>query len=124
MASSAHNRSLLARASAVLTTSEVAATRIDLNECRGSEVSVDIDFTLGMLTNGIFRFYVSMDGTTYVPFDMNGAAAVSYTLTATATRAVTIRAPGWKYFRLTVQGTGTVTDSLADITYRYLRRGT
>lgn len=122
MANSAPNKSLAARASAVLTTGEVAATRIDLNEAWGSEVSVQIAFTLGMLTNGIFRFYVSMDGTAYVPVDTVGGV-VSFTFTADTTRSVVIKAAGWKFMRVTVQGTGTVTNSLAALTYRYLRRG-
>jgi hypothetical protein len=123
MASSAPNRSLPARAAAILTTAEVAATRVDLNEAWGATVAVDVDFTIGSLTNVIVRFYVSTDGTTYFPLDISGAAGVSYTLTATGTRAVAVSAPGWKFFRATAQGTGTVTSSSLTINYRYLRRG-
>lgn len=123
MASNAPNRALAARASAVLTTGEVAATRIDLNECFNSQVSVQINFTLGMLTNVTIRYYVSMDGTTYVPVDTAGGGVVSHQLTADTTRVVTVSAPGWKFFRATAQGSGTVTNSLLALTYRYLRRG-
>lgn len=123
MASSNANRSIAARASVVLTTGEVAATRIDLNEASGSEVCVQIAFTLGMLTNGIFRYFVSMDGATYVPADTLNGGVVSHTFTADTTRTFVIRAPGWKFMRVSVQGTGTVTSSLAALTYRYLRRG-
>lgn len=123
MASSAPNRVLLARASVVLTTGEVAATRFDLNEAWGSRVTVDLDFTLGMLTNVIVRFYGSMDGTTYKPI-APGSAVMTETITANATRAYIIDGlVGWKFFRVSLQGTGTVTNSLAAVSYRYLRRG-
>ncbi len=123
MASSAPNKSLTARASAVLTTGEVAATRLDLNESYGSQVCVDISFTLGMLTNVTLRYFVSMDGVTYVPFDITGGAVVSTVYTADGTRSVWVNAPGWKFFRVSAQGSGTVTSSLLALTYRYLRRG-
>lgn len=123
MASGAPNKNLAARASAILTTGEVAATRIDLNEAFNGRLTVSIDFTLGSLTNGIFRYYVSDDGTTYYPHETTGGGVVSHTLTADGTKSVTIDAPGWKWFRVTVQGTGTVTSSLAAVKYRYLQRG-
>jgi hypothetical protein len=123
MASGAPNQLLAARASAVLTTGEVAATRIDLNDCHLSEVSVLIDFTVGMLTNVIVRTYVSMDGSTYYPVETLGGGVVSYTLTADGTKVAVVRAPGWKWFRATAQGSGTVTSSLLALTYRFLKRG-
>lgn len=123
MASQAPNKSLAARAAAILTTGEVAATALDLNEAWGSRVSVFLDFTIGSLTNVVVRFYVSMDGTTYYPIAA-GSAVMTETVSATATRAY---APeglvGWKWFRVSLQGTGTVTSSTATLTYRYLRRG-
>jgi hypothetical protein len=124
MASSGPNRALLARASAVLTTGEVAATRIDLNEAWGGRVVVDLDFTIGSLTNVIVRFYGSMDGTTYKPIAADTGAVATETITATATRLYPMsNLTGVKFFRVSVQGTGTVTSSLCAITYRYLRRG-
>jgi hypothetical protein len=124
MASQAPNKSLAARAAAILTTGEVAATALDLNEAWGSHVSVFLDFTIGSLTNVIVRFYVSMDGTNYYPVSA-GSAVMTETVTATATRAYvpTGSLCGWKWFRASVQGTGTVTSSSATLTYRYLRRG-
>jgi hypothetical protein len=123
MASQAPNKVLAARAAAILTTGEVAATALDLNEAWGSHVTVQLDFTIGSLTNVIVRFYASMDGTTYVPIAA-ASALMTETVTATATR---IYAPpalvGWKFFRATLQGTGTVTSSSATLNYRYLRRG-
>lgn len=125
MASQAPNKSLAARAAAILTTGEVAGATLDLNEAWGSHVTYQLDFTLGSLTNVIVRFYVSMDGTTWVPVAGPTGALMTETITATATRAYTVNhLAGWKYFRATLQGTGTVTSSSATGTYRYLRRGT
>lgn len=126
MASNAPNKSLAARASAVLTTGEVAATRIDLNECWGGIVTVQADFTIGMLTNVILKFYASMDGTNYYAIQANVAAAAAEVATLTASGTPVFAMPslaGWKFFRVTAQGTGTVTNSLLALTYRYLRRG-
>lgn len=123
MASSAPNKSLVARAAAILTTGEVAATAFDLNKAWGSTVNVALDFTLGSLTNVIVRFYASADGTTYVPIS-DGTALLTETLTATATRVYAVPAlVGWKNFRVTLQGTGTTTSSSATVTYRWLQRG-
>jgi hypothetical protein len=123
MANSAANKAFVARSAAILTTGEVAASRLDLNLCWGGLVSVDVDFTLGSLTNGILRFYVSADGTTYKPIAIGGIVSTE-TITADATRAYIFPAlPGWKWFRATIQGTGTVTSSSATITYRRLAPG-
>lgn len=121
-ASASPNRALVGRAAAILTTGEVAGASLILNEAWGSELMVDLDFTLGSLTNVVLRFYASMDGTTWVPITDAGAA-VSQTLTATATKGIHIKAPGYRYFRMSAQGTGTVTSSSLAFTYRYLRRG-
>ncbi len=122
MASQAPNKVLAARAAAILTTAEVAGAALDLNEAWGSSVTVELSFTKGSLTNVIIQFYVSMDGTTYVPYAA-GSALMTETITANATRAYAVSAPGWKWFRATLTGTGTVTSSSATMNYRYLRRG-
>lgn len=124
MASSAPNKQLAARAASVLTTGEVAATALDMNKTWSSMVAVDFSFTLGSLTNGIIRFYTSHDGVTYKQIAVNGGTLMTETLTADATRSYAIPAlPGWKFFRATLQGTGTVTSSSGTITYRYLAAG-
>lgn len=123
MATSAPNRKVPARAAAILTTGEVAATRLDLNECWGSKCELQVDFTLGSLTNVTVKTYVSEDGVTYYEHRAPTGAAVTQTLTASATIAIPIEAPGWRFFRASVQGTGTTTSSSATLTYRYLRRG-
>ncbi|MGK3981318.1 hypothetical protein WMF38_57505 [Sorangium sp. So ce118] len=123
MASSASNKASIGRSAAILTTSEVAGSALDLNNAYQSQVCVDLSFTIGSLTNVIVRFYASMDGTTYDPV-YNGATAVTETLTASGERCYVIPPlAGWKYFRVSVQGTGTTTSSTANFTYRYLRRG-
>jgi hypothetical protein len=122
MASSAPNKSFVVRAAAILTTGEVAGASFDLNEAWGSEPTVQINFTLGSLTNGIFRAYVSMDGVTFVPLETSPGTTLR-TLTADGTVAIPIYAMGWKFLRISVQGTGTVTSSSAAVTLRYLKRG-
>ena len=124
MASSAPNRSQVARSAAILTTGEVAASAFDLNNAFNSQVTVDLSFTIGSLTNVIVRFYASMDGVTYDPIAVNGGTVMTETLTASAERCYVIPPlSGWKNFRISLQGTGTVTSSTANASYRYLRRG-
>lgn len=124
MASSAPNKAMIGRAAAILTTGEVAGAAFDLNNSWGSHVSVDLSFTIGSLTNIIVKAYASMDGTTYDPITDYSGAAWSRTETASVERCYSIPAvPGWKFFRVTVQGTGTVTSSTCTFTYRYLNRG-
>jgi hypothetical protein len=123
MASSAANRAFIARAAAILTTGEVAGTSFDLNEAHDSEVDVQLDFTVGSLTNGIFRFYVSVDGTNWYTHFGPSAAALTQTLTANGALSIPVSGKGWKFLRVSVQGTGTVTSSSATVTVRYLRRG-
>jgi hypothetical protein len=123
MASSAPNKSLSGRAAAILTTGEVAGASLDLNRAWASQVSVDLGFTIGSLTNVIVRFYVSTDGVTYDPIAPNGAV-MTETLTASAERCYLMPSlVGWKYFRVTLQGTGTLTSSTANFVYRYLSAG-
>lgn len=121
-----YKKALLGRASAVLTTGEVAGAALDLELAKDKRVTVDLSFTLGMLTNVTVRFYGSMDGTTY---DLLGDLAVPGTASVvlTADTAKMFLMPplmGVKWFRVSVQGSGTVTNSLCDFTYRYERRGT
>ncbi len=123
MASSAANKSFAARAAAILTTGEVAATSFDLNEAFASQATVQVDFTLGSLTNEVVRFYVSQDGTTFYTLYGPTGAVLTQTLTASATIAIPVQAVGWKFLRVSVQGTGTVTSSTTTITIKYLRRG-
>jgi hypothetical protein len=123
MASSAPNGSLVGRAAAILTTGEVAGAALDLNRTWGGHAVVDLSFTIGSLTNVIVRFYASLDGVTYKPIAVN-AAVIAETLTASAERAYVLpNMGGWKYLRVSVQGTGTVTSSSCAFTYRFQKRG-
>lgn len=124
MASSAPNKSFVGRAAAILTTGEVAGNAFDLNNAWASQVSVDFSFTKGSLTNVIVKFYASIDGSTYDPiYDAQGNQ-LTETLTADGERCYQVpMLPGWKWFRVSVQGTGTVTGSSAEFNYLYLRRG-
>lgn len=118
-----YTRSQVGRAAAILTTGEVAGTALDLSAAKDHIVTVNIDFTVGSLTNCAFRFYASMDGTTYDLIYLGGVAS-TVTLTGTDTIAVVIPAPaGYKFFRASAQGSGTVTSSSATITYRFDRPG-
>jgi hypothetical protein len=122
MASSNGLANHVARAAAILTTGEVAGTIFDLTNALEQDVTVQIAFTQGSLTNGIFRFYVSMDNSTFVPLYGPSAAALTQTYTADTTSVIPIKANGWRYLRVSVQGTGTVTSSSATVTIRYLKR--
>lgn len=117
------SKSMVARQAAILTTGEVAASRLDLDKTAGAELSLQLDFTLGSLTNVILKGYVSMDGSTWYEHRAPTGAAITQTLTANATIAIPVVAKGWKFFRASVQGTGTVTSSSATLRYRYRRRG-
>lgn len=115
----ANNKSQVGRAAAILTTGEVAGARINLDRVKDSTVTVDLSFTLGSLTNVVVRFYTSMDGTTYDPIAIN-AALITETITADAERCYVLpNLAGWKWMRVSVQGTGTVTGSSCAFTYRY-----
>ncbi len=118
--------SKVGRASAVLTTGEVAGAALDLDTVKNKQPIVDFSFTQGMLTNVVVRFYGSMDGTTYdLLGDLSVPGTSSVTLTADTERMYIIPAlPGVKWFRVTAQGTGTVTNSLCAFTYRWDKRGT
>jgi len=112
------------RTSAVLTTGEVAGTALSLAQCADYRVTVDLSFTIGSLTNVIVRFYASMDGTTYDPININGTN-MTETLTASSERCYVVPSlAGWKFFRASAQGTGTVTNSLCEYKYRWAKRGT
>jgi hypothetical protein len=118
-----YTKSKSGRASAVLTTGEVAGTALSLIGIRGQLVTVDLSFTIGSLTNVTVRFYASMDGTTYDQININGTN-MQEVLTASSERCYVVPAlPGWKWFRVSVQGSGTVTSSLCDFTYRWEKPG-
>jgi len=118
----------LGRAAAILTTGEVAGASFDLEKAQGGAVSVDFSFTLGSLTNVVVRAYVSQDASTWDPIPFDGASVGTPALTLTASTDCCLRpaggaCPGWKWFRISVQGTGTTTSSSCTFTYRAYKRG-
>jgi hypothetical protein len=118
-----NNKSQVGRTAAILTTGEVAGTALSLAQCRDAQLTVDLSFTIGSLTNVTVRFYASMDGTTYDPIS-SGVTVMSEVLTASTERCYVMPAlSGWKFFRASMEGSGTATNSTANYTYRWLRRG-
>lgn len=109
------------RASAVLTTGEVSGASLLLDNVWGGEVNTQFSFTLGMLTNVTLRAYVSMDASTWFPLADDDGSVWSQVPTADRTGSVVHHCGGWKYFKLTAQGSGTVTNSLLAFTHRFLK---
>lgn len=122
MASSSANRTLVVRAAAILTNSEVKSAAFDLNQTDGASCVLRLQFTKGSLTNGLFKFYASDDGTTWSTLE-DGAGNLLRTFTADADQCITLFAPGKKFLAVGVTGTGTVTSSSATVTAQWLRRG-
>lgn len=120
-----YRMAMTGRASAVLTTGEVAGAALDLDNVKNKQPVVDLSFTLGMLTNITARFYGSIDGTTYdLLAELSVPGTSTVVLTASTERLYIMPPlPGIKWFRVSVQGSGTVTDSLCAFTYRYDKRG-
>lgn len=107
------------RAAAILTTGEVDGATLDLQTATfDGAVTVDFTFTIGSLTNVIVRFYGSPDNSAWKAL-YSGPTAITETLTASGDRHYVVRAPGLRYFKVSVQGTGTVTSSTCAFTYRY-----
>lgn len=114
MASTA--KQMVARASAVLTTSLVGATAFVANKAADGRLTVKIDFTKGSLTNVILTPQVSDDNSTW--YDVTDPGTL--TLTADGTKSMTFPINGWKWARVGATGTGTVTSSLLALSYRWL----
>lgn len=119
-----YTRKQTARASAILTTGEVAGATLDLTNTHDSRVTVTAGFTIGSLTNVILRAYASQDGTTWDLCYSEAGLATVVTLAASDTISLTLpQLSGYKFARVTAQGTGTVTNSLLVLTYNWLRKG-
>jgi hypothetical protein len=120
-----YTRSQVGRAAAILTTSEVAGTSLSLlnSSVHDAQLCVDISHTEGSLTSCTFRFYASMDGTNWDLIYIGGTAT-SITLEADGELCVSMpNLSGYKFFRASAHGNGTVTNSSAAFTYRWLRKG-
>lgn len=112
---SVHSPKHVVRAAAVLTNSAVGSSPIAVGATLDGFIGVQIDFTLGSLTNGLFDPQVSNDGTNWYSLTTPGVL----TLTANGTKAFNVCAKGFKLFRVAVTGTGTVTSSSATVQCGY-----
>lgn len=109
------------RSSAVLTTSYVAGTVLE--EIHNyNQLVLLVDFTIGSLTSVELKVEYSYDGTTYVQ-DSNSAVSggtttvTSNEYTKTTTGGFIVKLPIlYRYARVSVKGTGTVTSSLCAVT--------
>ena len=109
---------LVGRAAAILTNGVVYGADLDLQNAINQEGTVDFTFTLGSLTNCILRFYAGPSAAPTDPLYLDGVIQ-EYTLTASTEGCFAFRCPGSRYFRASVEGTGTVTDSSVAFVYRY-----
>jgi hypothetical protein len=64
-----------------------------------------------------------MDGTNWYQITNDSGVLIAPTVTANATNSYCCFCAGWKFFRASVQGSGTVTSSSATLTYRFLKGG-
>lgn len=95
------------RSAAILTGSAVASSTVRIPATADQRIMVYADFTIGSLTNVIITPQVSYDGTNW--FNLTSPGAL--TATATGKYAIPCNCQGAKLFRVTAQGTGTVTSS-------------
>lgn len=108
-----------ARAAAILTTSTVNTTPLDIHRTIDGWVQVFIDFTVGSLTNATFNPQIlGSDGTWR---DCSDPGVL--TLTASGHKAFAVCAKGAKQLRVGVLGSGTVTSSSATVTYGWQEAG-
>jgi len=112
-----------ARAAAILTNGEVAASAFLTEKSDNGAVTVELNFTIGSLTNVIVKFYGSADGTNYYAVN-EPYVGLTETLTASVNKFYTFPAlPGLKRFRVSLTGTGTLTNSTATVNYYHFQRG-
>jgi ribosome-interacting GTPase 1 len=108
------------RASSVLTTSEVFYELKGYEEMImfSNQLSLDIDFTKGSLTNCLIKIYTKKEGGEWVTLPSLSISAGVVTvndlvITLTASTKFNFETPiNAKHIRIGVQGTGTVTSSL------------
>lgn len=109
------------RSSAVLTGSYVAGTVLtDIHLY--NQLILEINFTIGSLTSAEVKIEFSRDNSTFIQETFQSIAAGTATETLgihqiSATGVYTIAIPiKYRYAKISVKGTGTVTSSLMDIT--------
>lgn len=106
------------RAAAILTTGEVFGADCDLSAAMDGRVTVDFSLTIGSLTSVTVKAYAGNAATPTDPLVINGKL-MQWSLTGDTEGAYVFDVPGCRYFRLSVQGVGTVTSSTCNFTYRY-----
>jgi len=106
------------RTAAILTTGEVFGTDCDLSASLDGKCTVDFSFTLGSLTSVTVKAYAGSAATPTDQVYLNGLKA-EYSFTANTEAALVFDVPGCRYFRISVQGVGTVTSSECAFVYRY-----
>jgi len=106
------------RTAAILTNAEVFGTDCDLSSSLDGRVTVDFSLTIGSLTSCTVKAYA---GSAATPTDLlyqNGLAQ-TYSFTGSVEAALAFNVPGCRYFRISVEGVGTATNSTCNFTYRY-----
>jgi len=111
--------SVTGRASAILTTGEVYGADCDLSAALDGKVTVDFSLTIGSLTSVTVKAYAGSAATPTDAVYTNAGLKYQQSLTGNTECAMTFDVPGCRYFRISVQGVGTVTNSLCAFTYRY-----
>ena len=103
------------RTAAILTTSYVAGTVLDVSKY--SQVSLLVKFTIGSLTSAQIKVELSSDGTTYFQEtfqSISGATSTDsigeHSISATGNYIINIPVLS-RYMKVSVKGTGTVTSS-------------
>ena len=121
--SSSSNKSV--RAAAILTGSYVASSLLNVSQTTTQKVTYYINFTIGSLTNGLFKPEVSIDGSNWYDAAHTVAGTTAspgpLTLDATGKVAMTVDCTGAKLVRISVKGTGTATSSSATIVAAWQR---
>jgi hypothetical protein len=106
------------RTAAILTNAEVFGTDCDMSAALDGRVTVDFSLTIGSLTSCTVKAYA---GSAASPTDLVWQSGIQqvYSLTANTEAAIVFDVPGCRYFRLSVEGVGTATNSTCNFTYRY-----
>ena len=105
------------RSAAILTNAYVAGEVIENSE-KYNVMSIDFDFTKGLLTDAQIKVEVSIDGTNYYQLNSdsissgtNTLSPLVYKLTTTGKGSTTPLTINTKYVKVSAIGTGTVTSS-------------
>lgn len=105
------------RAAAILTDAYVAGTVIE-NAQKFNQLILNVDFTVGSLTDCQIKVEVSMDGTNYYQLlsdslsaGVNSVAGLVYKFASNTKGSTTPLTINTKYIKISAIGTGTVTGS-------------